>query len=253
MSEYIVALLGIAVTIVIAYYSHQQQQKVIRQQVEEIEELKKGRRRELIEKYYPPLAENLRLSLPDMAYRYVQGFQEHGHYFDKLIDMANDSTLKFIQGLDEKLYVDLMNILDHFIPSEKVIDQKKDESWKEVPTKWQKWFEDNHYELPKVRGGPKLLAQSFSDSIIWALWRNDEPLLRQNFDRIFTDRFIIDVDDPTRFWNSKDWVLNELVRLSEEEWKPIKDEYEKLQEELKNLVTLEILPRMDATLRSLGE
>jgi len=80
-----------------------QQQRVIHQQSQEIEELKQGRRKELIEKYYPPLAENLRLSLQDVTYRYIQGYQEHGHYFEILVDMANELTLKLIQGLDEEL------------------------------------------------------------------------------------------------------------------------------------------------------
>ena len=35
---------------------------------------KKENRRELILDYYPPLAENLRLSLPKIANRFIQGY-----------------------------------------------------------------------------------------------------------------------------------------------------------------------------------
>ncbi len=225
---------------------------MIRQQVEEIEELKKGRRRELIGKYYPPLAENLRLSLSNIAYNYIQGYQEHAHLFDELVDMANDSTLRFIQGLDERLYDDLKSILDHFIPAEKEIDRKKDESWEEIPRKWQRWIEDNYSELPKLGVTPETLAMDFSLSLRWPLWRKDEPLLRQNFFRYFDGHFILG-EDEEKISELKKWMFEEIVRIAEEEWNPIKDEYEKLHEELKILITNRILPRMDATLRSLGE
>ena len=64
---------------------------------------KKENRRELILKYYPLLAEDLRLSLPDITYRFIQGYQEHGNYLEVLVGMSNDSTLKIIEGLDKKL------------------------------------------------------------------------------------------------------------------------------------------------------
>ena len=48
-------------------------------------------------------------------------------------------------------------------------------------------------------------------------------------------------------------MFGEILRIAEEEWNQIKNEYEKIHEELKNLVTLKILPRMDDTLKSLGD
>ena len=48
-------------------------------------------------------------------------------------------------------------------------------------------------------------------------------------------------------------MFEEFVRITEEEWKPIKDEYEKLHEDLRILIELVILPRMNETLKSLGK
>ena len=108
----IVTTLGWIGTFIFATFNHRQQQKVIRQQDEEIQELKKGQRMKLIDKYYPPLAANLRLSIPDVTQRYLQGYLEHGHYFEELVDMENELTLRYIQGIDEKLYDNLRRILE---------------------------------------------------------------------------------------------------------------------------------------------
>jgi uncharacterized protein (DUF2249 family) len=245
--------LGLIVTIIYATLNHRQQQKVIYQQALEIQELKKGQRLELIDKYYPPLTENLRLSIPDVAQRYLQGYREHGNYFEELVDMENQSTLRYIQGIDEELYNNLRRILDHFFPEEWKIDRKKDESWKEVPRKWQKWIEDNYYELPKWHENinPETLAKVFANSIRYAIWNRDEMLLRQNVDRAFKDHFRL--EDEKKFTVSHKRIFEEIVRIAEDEWNPIKEEYDKLQKEIKVHVESEILPSMDATLRSLGE
>lgn len=101
MLEY-VPLIGLLVTIAIAYNNHRQQHKVIQQQSKELEELRHNRKRDLILKYYPPLAESLRDSIPDIAYTYRTGHQkEYGDYLDALIEMANQSTLNIIESLDE--------------------------------------------------------------------------------------------------------------------------------------------------------
>lgn len=67
MLEYAIPVLSILVPSIIGYISYRQQQKVIQQQAEELrhqaiqlEELRTNRKQELIEKYYPALAENLR-------------------------------------------------------------------------------------------------------------------------------------------------------------------------------------------------
>ncbi len=46
---------------------------------------------------------------------------------------------------------------------------------------------------------------------------------------------------------------NELQNIAEEEWRPIRDGYEKLRKYLHDLIELKILPRMDETLKELGE
>jgi len=213
---------------------------------------KKENRRELILSYYPSLAENLRLSLPDIAYRYTQGHQEHGHYFEVLVDMSNDSTLSIIEGLDKKLHDDLKSIIDHFFSEEQLIDRKKDKTWENVPRKWKKWIEDNYDELPRLILNPEQSAELFFQNLSWALWRNDEKLFMQNFDRAFERNFVIEGDED-KFLKAKDWMFGEFMRIAEEEWGPIKDEYAKLHESLNILVKFEILTRMDDALRGLGE
>jgi len=158
MLEY-VPLLGFLVAVIAAYYNHQQQQKVIQQQAEELhqqskqlEELSHNRKRELIEKYYPPLAESLRHSIPDIAYTYREGYQkEYGNYLDVLVEMANQSTLNIIESLDEPLYQDLKRILDEYIPKELELEERKKESWKQIPRIWKKWLVDNYTEIPKLQ------------------------------------------------------------------------------------------------------
>lgn len=213
---------------------------------------KKENRRELILEYYPPLAENIRYSLSDISKRYIQRFQEHDHYFEFLVEMANKSTLKIIEGLDKKLYDDLNRILDHFFPAEAEIERKKDESWEEVRRKWQKWIEDNFYDIPKCRLTPETLANEYNDSLRWPLWRKDELLLIQNFDSNF-DRNFVKEGDEEKYSKSKKWIFEEIVRIAEEELNPIKDEYEKLHQDLNDLVQGLILPKMDKMLKSLGD
>ena len=60
-------------------------------------------------------------------------------------------------------------------------------------------------------------------------------------------------DDEEKHVEPKMYMFNKILQIAEEEWNPIKDEYEKLHEELRTLITSKIIPRMDDTLQSLGE
>ena len=99
------------VTIIIAAVSIFQQNRVIRQQTQEIkhqaeqlEEQRLGRRRAYIERYYPPLVESLRHTVKDFDsnYKGLQG--QYNEFFEVLIQMRDDSTLKIIESLDKELY-----------------------------------------------------------------------------------------------------------------------------------------------------
>jgi len=147
---------------------------------------------------------------------------------------------------------DLRQILECFFPLEQEIDRKKDTSWKEIPKKWQKWIEDHYAELPELIETPESLAKEFSNSLLWPIWREDERLINQNYSRGFEAHFLRGKDEE-KFFESKKYMFEEILRIVEEEWHPIKEEYEKLHEELKNLITSKILPRIDNTLRGLGE
>jgi hypothetical protein len=116
MVDYISLLVFVA-TVIFAYlsYRHQQQQitllkeqirqqeEELKQQADQLNQQKQQRRRELIEKYYPPLAENLRLSLPEASNKYYRGhITRNAPYFDVLIDMDNNSTLRIIEARNRR-------------------------------------------------------------------------------------------------------------------------------------------------------
>ena len=103
-----------------------------------------------------------------------------------------------------------------------------------------------------MRTTPEAFAEELANGLRWAIWRNEEHILRQNFDRSFEANFVLE-DDEEKHVEPKMYMFSKIVQIAVEEWKPIKDEYEKLHEDLKNLITLKILPRMDDTLQSLGE
>jgi len=254
-----VTILGIILTAVIAYVSYQQQQKIIRQQAEEInhqamqlEELKNERRRELIEKYYPPLAENLRHSLPDIAYTYREGYQkEYGEYLEILVEMANQSTLNIIESLDEPLYSDLKIILDEYIPKEKELENRRNESWNEIPRKWKKWLMDNYTEIPKLQDTSDKFVSQLALSLLWQLWRNEEELVVQNFNDVSDRHFIVDGYgvEPNI---AREQILHELTSTAEDEWESIREEYESNLVMLTELLEKRILPRITETLKTLG-
>lgn len=259
MSEYVpVAVL--VVTIIGLYNERRHQQQVIRQQAEEIkqqaeqlEELRKGERRKRIERYYPPLAEDLRHSLPNIAYLFKEGsLLQYKTYFNVLIEMANNSTLNIIEALDEELHNHLMSILLDFIPAEKELDKKKDESWKQIPRKWQKWIVENYNDIPMWSTTPEEFVNELTNSLLWPIWRDQENLVHQNFDRAF-ERYIMTKGDERKTIHEKELIYREFLRIVEEEWKPIRDKYKRLHKELDDLVVVLILPRMSATLKSLGE
>lgn len=255
-----VTLIPTVAAILIAVISYYQQNRVIRQQAveirqqaEQLQEFRKGERRERIERYYPPLAENLRLSLPDIANKYRMGtVVEHSNYFNVLIEMANQSTLSIIEALDNVLYYDLKAILTDFIPAEKELDKRKDESWKVIPRNWIIWIKKNNNELSMLSGTPEEFVNQMANSLLWPLWRDDEYLIRQNFGRTY-ESYIMTQSDKLKSMNWRELIYREFLRIVEDEWIPIKDGYQQLHVDLRDLVENSILPRMDATLKSLGE
>lgn len=72
----------------------------------------------------------------------------------------------------------------------------------------------------------------------------------RNSERAWTN---IKLVDDKKDSESKERMYAEIIRIAEEEWKPIRDEYDKLQDELRTLVNLDILPRIDETSKGLGE
>lgn len=171
--------------------------------------------------------------------------------FIKELNLPNpDQSFKL---KNKKLHDDLKSILDNFIPAEKELDARKDESWLEIPRKWQKWVEDNYYELSsELTFSPEEFVKELSNSLLWALWRRDEKLARQDFVRIGLAHFFFS-DKEKRPKNESQKRFNELQRIAKEEFKPIRDGYDKLQKDLHDLIELKILPRMDETLKELGE
>jgi hypothetical protein len=260
LADWVTWAAPIVVTIILAFISYYQQNRVIRQQAEEIkqqaeqlEEQKLGRRRETIEKYYPPLAENLRHSLPDIAFMYHVGVvQEYGTYFDVLIEMANQSTLGIIEALDEQLYRWLDTVLEEILPVEKRLNERRVESWKEIPRKWNLWVAENHDSISMWTKAPELFVNEMATNLLWPLWRGEEQLVQQNYDRAY-ERHILTQGDEIKAMNEKELIYREFLKIVEDEWKPIKDRYHSLENELRELVENWILPRMDETVKSLGE
>ena len=66
--------------------------------------------------YYPDLIENLRLSVPDSHKQFTDGMvRQFDSFFEVLIGMNTDGTLKIIESLDKPLYDDMKILLNHIL------------------------------------------------------------------------------------------------------------------------------------------
>lgn len=243
MSEVIIGLEALALIVAIMYHFREDKnaKEIIKQQNEELELLRQ-QRRELIETYYPPLAENLRHSIENLHphMRGEEGFYED--FFEILDRMKDDSTLKIIEALDNDLYSNLvrlkeeLNLLDIF-------QAEKRKSFEKIPTLWANWMKENINELPKMRG----YVEEFT-STLWAigeLWKGEDANAQARL-KDSCDRFLGSDDNTLAL---RRMLFTEFKQITIDHWFYLRVNFSNTNTAIRQLVNHDILPRMDETLR----
>ncbi len=210
---------------------------------------KQQNRREIILKYYPDLIENLRLSVPDSHKQFTDGMVgQFDSFFEVLIGMNTDGTLKIIESLDKPLYDDLQILLTEIIPSLNIFQEKRLDSWKGIQKKWAGWLLEAKVDLPELKVTPSIFVAQITN--LFDLWRGNIEVAKKNFDEVY-DRHFEWSDENTP--EIKMRVFEKFRKIAEDEWEPIKSEYESVNARLKELIEDKIIPRMETTLRDLGK
>ncbi len=243
------------VAIFVAVISYLQQNRVIRQQAEEIkhqaeqlEELRKGRQRELIEKYYPPLAENLRHSVENFSYNY-RGLEGHyNEFFNVLISMKDDSTLKIIESLDLELYEKLLIIPDTHLPMLNNLSSQRDATFPQIQSLWTSWVSLNYNLLPSMKITPEQYTKNLVISGLWNFWRNEDEIAQARLNEACERAFSSNVNTT----EVRMMLFEEFKGISENEWSGLREQFTETYSKLGELVTSIILPRIDDTLKHLG-
>ena len=244
------------VTIILAGIGYFQQNRVIRQQAEELshqaeqlEELRKGRKRELIMKFYPPLAENLRHTVKELDYHYkgIQG--QYDEFFDVLIQMRDDSTLKFIESLDSGLYEKCLEILNTLLPKLDDLYSQRRITWPKIESFWTSWMSLNFNLFPSMNVTPEQFTKSLINASLWNYWRNEDEYAQARLSEACERAFSSEVDAT----EVRMMLFEEFKGISENEWSGLREQFAETYSKLGELVTSIILPRIDDTLKRLGE
>ena len=210
---------------------------------------KQQNKREIILEYYPNLIENLRLSVPDSYIQFMEGMVgQFDRFFEVLIGMDTDGTLKIIESHDKTLYDDLKIILNELIPSMNDLQEKRRESWQTIPKKWMGRLIEAEEYLPELSVTPSVFVAQITN--LFDLWRGNIEDGKKKFDEVCDRRFEWS-DENTHEIRSH--VFRAFREIAEEEWKPIKSEFESDYKRLNELVEKKILPRMEKTIFMLGK
>ncbi len=243
------------VTIIIAVVSILQQNRVIRQQAEEIkhqaeqlEEQRLGQRREYVEKYYPPLVESLRHTVKDFDsnYKGLQG--RYNEFFEVLIEMRDDSTLKIIESLDSELYEKCLEILDTFLPMLDDLHSQRDTTWSKIQSLWTSWMTLNFNLFPPMKVSTKEFTNGLIISSLWNFWRNEDEYARARISEACDRAFSPEID----IIEVRKMLFDEFKGICDNEWVVLRGQYSKIYLTLGDLVNQVILPRMDGSLRRLA-
>ena len=243
------------VTIILAGIGYLQQNRVIRQQAEELshqaeqlEELRKGRQRELIMKFYPPLAENLRHTVKefDTKYKGIQG--QYDEYFNVLLQMRDNSTLKIIESLDNGLYQKCLEILNTFLPRLDVLHTQRRVTWPKIESLWMSWISLNFNLFPSMKVTPEQFTRSLVQSSLWNYWRNEDEYAQARLSEACERAFSPD-DDSIEV---RMMLFEEFKGISENEWSILREQFTETYSKLGDLITSTILPRIEDTMKSLA-
>jgi len=206
-------------------------------------------KRELIEKYYPELIENLRSSTLKTKQYFTDGYvDEYSEYFDVLVEMKKDDTLRIIESINKAVYDNLLIIVDKLLPSLEEIQERRQKTFDTMSEKWNHWLRENQSSLPEFKDLVSRFAHDAQVSLIWPMWNKDSALLKQNLHQISQRYFW--TDDNTL--ELRDRILDAFRTIAEKEWEPIKTDFESLNKQLMELIEEKILPKMGDTLYSLG-
>ena len=201
----------------------------------------------LVLQYYPDLIKNLRTSIPSSVSSFKTGYTgQFDSYFEVLLEMYTNGTLKIIESLDEGLYADLLKILDDFLPKLEVIQEERRESWKVVKEKWVDWLDDKNVSQLDVDS--ETFVQQVSSSIIWNLWRGN----LSEVEKEFTTRVKNLTPETLYDTTIKSMILDGFRLIAENEWSSIKSEFELVNGQLQELIEKRILPKMEKTIFDLG-
>ena len=207
-------------------------------------------RRELIEKYYPPLIENLRSSALNTVKYFTDAYiPVDSKCFSVLVEMKTDDTLRIIESIDKEVYDNILIIADKLLPSLKEIQERRQKSFKTMHEKWNHWLRENESSLPRFKDVISRFADNAQNSLIWPMWRKDSALLTQNLQEISQRYFWTDNDTP----EVRDRILEAFRTIASREWEPIISDFKSLNKQLIELIEEEILPRMSDTIYGLGK
>jgi hypothetical protein len=245
----------LVVTIILAGITYFQQNRVIRQQAEELshqaeqlKELRKGRQRELIMKYYSPLAENLRHTVKEFHNNYMGIQGQYDEFFNVLIKMRNDSTLKIIESLDSGLYEKCLEILDTHIPKLDILHSQRHATWPKIQSFWTSWMSLNFNLFPSINVTPEQFTKNLVQSSLWYYWRNEDEYAQARLKEACERAFSLS-DDSIEV---RIMLFEEFKGISENEWSGLRERFTETYSELRELVTSIILPRIDDTMKRIG-
>ncbi len=225
-----------------------------------IKQEKKKNKRELIEKYYPDLIENLRVSVDEMNDD-LRGIRIRNYMdrFDVLIEMNRDDTLRIIEEIDKDLseyFSTILNLISDLENVGKGLSSKIHKISEEWGNTLQQMLLDaqspeNTFPLyfPAIDLNPQQFVSHISNSIIWYLYRETEDEARQEF-----DKRIRDINEGPRAEippDTAEKIYSEFSFIAVEEFNPIHEKYEKLHKQMIEIISDKVLPIMGDRMRNL--
>lgn len=221
-----------------------QQAEEIRQQGERVKQ--QGRAR-FIEKYYPPLIQNLKDSVISVkeAFKlgHVGGFDV---FFDKLLQMDVEGTLGMIKPLSDKIYNGLKRVVEHYIPALNSLQVNQIAANKEIPKKWIILLIEKDEEFPITITEKQFVSECH---FIWDLWRNQFIEAKKGFDEVCKRN--LNSEDNTEFL--RDRIFWEIVEEADNLWLPVQNGFNTLYKEMHDWIGVQAVVPMEESLAEITE
>lgn len=226
-------------------------QNQIDQQAEEIrlqgEQIKQQGRARFIEKYYPPLIQNLKGSVnsvkEEFEGRNVGRFDKH---FGELLKRNAEGTLGMIKPLSDKIHTGLKKVTDDHLPMLNYIQEARQASFNEIPKKWMLFLIENSDRFRINLSPQDFVAQCH---FIWDLWCKQYGEAKKGFDEV-CNRSLNSEDDSVLL---RERIFGEMSDIADFEWTPIRQRFKALHDEMRDWMSTQAIQPMERSLAEITE